>query len=110
VTSTAISNNATPPYIGWLLRFDLLGKPAASPEAQTARVGFVRPGYFGTLHMPLLQGRIWNSAETEHGALLVLVNQRLRPPLFPEWRNPRTFAQIRETLQRSASLFHCARR
>jgi predicted permease len=75
VTSTAISNNATPPYIGWLLRFDLLGKPAASPEAQTARVGFVRPGYFGTLHMPLLQGRIWNSAETEHGALLVLVNQ-----------------------------------
>jgi hypothetical protein len=25
--------------------------------------------------MPLLQGRIWNSAEIEHGALLVLVNQ-----------------------------------
>jgi predicted permease len=75
VTSTAITSNATPPYIGWLLRFDLLGKPAASPEAQTARVGFVGPGYFGTLHMPLLQGRIWNSAEIEHGALLVLVNQ-----------------------------------
>jgi predicted permease len=75
VTSTAITSNATPPYIGWLLRFDLLGKPAVSPEAQTARVGFVGPGYFGTLHMPLLQGRIWNSAEIEHGALLVLVNQ-----------------------------------
>ena len=75
VTSTAITSNATPPYIGWLLRFDLLGKPAISPEAQTARVGFVGPGYFGTLHMPLLQGRIWNSAEIEHGALLVLVNQ-----------------------------------
>lgn len=75
VTSTAISSNATPPYIGWLLRFDLLGKPAASPEAQTSRVAFVGPGYFSTLHMPLLQGRIWNSAEIEHGALLVLVNQ-----------------------------------
>jgi predicted permease len=75
VTSTAISGNATPPYIGWVLRFALLGKPVASPEAQTARVGFVGPGYFGTLHMSLLQGRIWNLAEVEHGALLVLVNQ-----------------------------------
>ncbi|HEY1966120.1 MAG TPA: FtsX-like permease family protein, partial [Acidobacteriaceae bacterium] len=75
VTSTAISGNAIPPYLGWVLRFDLLGKPAASPEAQTARVGFVGPGYFNTLHMPLLQGRVWSSAEIERGALLVLVNQ-----------------------------------
>jgi predicted permease len=75
VTSTAISGNAMPPYSGWEQRFDLLGEPAASPEAQTARVGFVGPGYFGTLHMPLLQGRIWNPAEVSRGALLVLVNQ-----------------------------------
>ena len=75
VTSTAISGNAMPPYIGWRLSFDLLGQPAAAPEAQTARIGFVDSSYFGTLHVPLLRGRIWSSAEIEHGALLVLVNQ-----------------------------------
>ena len=73
--STAISGNATPPYGGWEQRFDLLGKPAASPEAQTARIGFVDSSYFGTLHMPLLQGRIWSPGEVSRGALLVLVNQ-----------------------------------
>jgi predicted permease len=75
VTSAAISGNAIPPYLGWILRFDLLGQPAASPETQTARIAFVDSGYFGTLHVPLLQGRIWSSAEIERGALLVLVNQ-----------------------------------
>jgi predicted permease len=75
VTSTAISGDATPPYINWKLTFDLLGQPAAAPEAQTARTGLVDSSYFGTLHMPLLRGRIWSSAEIERGALLVLVNQ-----------------------------------
>ena len=75
VTSTAISGDATPPYINWKLTFDLLGQAAAAPEAQTARTGLVDSSYFGTLHMPLLRGRIWSSAEIERGALLVLVNQ-----------------------------------
>jgi predicted permease len=75
VTSAAIAGNGMLPYGGWEQRFDLLGKPAASPEAQTARVAFVDPGYFGTLHMPLLEGRIWNGAEVSRGPLLVLVNQ-----------------------------------
>ena len=83
VTSTGISNNATPPQNGWEQRFELLGKPAASPEAQTARINFVDTGYFGTLHMPLVQGRLWNPAEVAHGALLVLVNQTLARQYYP---------------------------
>ena len=75
VTSTAISGDATPPYINWKLSFDLLGQPAAAPEAQSAMIAFVDSSYFGTLHMPLLRGRIWSPAEIERGALLVLVNQ-----------------------------------
>jgi len=75
VTSATISGNAIPPYGGWEQPFALLGKPAASPETQTARTAFVGPGYFNTLHVPLLQGRIWSPAEVSRGALLVLVNQ-----------------------------------
>jgi predicted permease len=75
IISAGISTNATPPYDGWEQRFELLGKPVQSPEAQTAKIGFVDPDYFSTLHMPLLEGRIWNPAEVANGALLVLVNQ-----------------------------------
>jgi predicted permease len=75
VTSAAISTNATPPYSGWEQPVELLGKPAASPDAQTARVGFVGADYFRTLRMPLVEGRIWEAAEISRGALLVVVNQ-----------------------------------
>jgi putative ABC transport system permease protein len=83
VTSTAVAGNGMLPYGGFELRFDLLGKPAASPEAQTARVEFVGSGYFNTLHIPLLEGRIWNSAEVSHGALLVLINQSFARRYYP---------------------------
>ncbi|HEV3150718.1 MAG TPA: ABC transporter permease [Acidobacteriaceae bacterium] len=83
VASAAIDTNATPPYSGWQQSFELLGTPAASPEAQTARVGFVGPGFFRTLHMPLVEGRIWDAAEVSRGALLVLVNQSFVRRYFP---------------------------
>ena len=84
VLSTGISSNATPPYSGWERSFEFLGQPAQSPEAQTARIEFIDSGYFGTLHIPLLEGRIWNSAEVAHGALLVLVNQEFARRYYPD--------------------------
>jgi hypothetical protein len=53
---SSIATNATPPHSG-SERFQLRDKPSSSPEAQTARVHFVDPGYFGTLQVHLLQGR-----------------------------------------------------
>jgi predicted permease len=75
IVSASIAANATPPDSGWNLLFELLGKPAPSPEAQLARINFIDPDYFRTLRTPLLQGRIWSPAEVAHGSLLVLVNQ-----------------------------------
>ena len=75
VTSAAISSNGSPPYNGWEQSVGLLGKPAASPDAQTARVAFVGADYFRTLRMPLVEGRIWDAAEISRGALLVVVNR-----------------------------------
>jgi putative ABC transport system permease protein len=75
VVSAAISINAVPPDSGWEQRVELFGKPSASPEAQTAQLALIDPGYFTTLHIPLLHGRIWTPAEVAHGAPLVLVNQ-----------------------------------
>ena len=84
VTSVAISSNGAPPYNGWEQPVELLGKPAASPDAQTARVAFVDADYFRTLQMPLVEGRIWDAAEISRGALLVVVNQTFVRRYFPD--------------------------
>ncbi|HEX3435848.1 MAG TPA: ABC transporter permease [Pseudacidobacterium sp.] len=84
VVSTGISANATPPSSGDEERFDLLGKaPNPSIEGQTARMNYIDPGYFSTLHIPLLQGRIWNQAEIGHSALLALVNESFVKRFYP---------------------------
>jgi hypothetical protein len=63
------------PYSGWEQRFELLGNPSSSPEAQTARIHLVGPDYFSTLEVPLLQGRTWTATEVARGASLVIVNR-----------------------------------
>src|SRR5258708_3923001 len=81
VVSAALSTNATPPSNGWERRFEISGKPAA--EQQRARINFVSPQYFSVLHIPLLQGRIWDESETMHGSKLALINQTLARQYFP---------------------------
>ena len=75
VTDASIASNATPPNSGWELLFEILGKPATSPDAQSAKVNMVDSGYFRTLRIPLLEGHVWSSAEVANGAPSVLVNQ-----------------------------------
>ncbi len=81
VVATGISTNATPPNNGWDQPFELLGKP--SPEEQKARLNFVDPGYFTTLHMPLRQGRVWDQTELVHAEPLVLVNESFAKRYYP---------------------------
>jgi predicted permease len=81
VISAGISSNATPPHSGWSLPFDVLGKTAA--EQQQARANFVSPEYFTILHIPLVEGRLWNQSEVMHGATLALVNQAFVRRYFP---------------------------
>ena len=81
VTMAAISTNATPPHNGDNLRFEIMGKPAS--EEQMGLVNLVGPGYFGVLRIPLLEGRLWDTAENDHGALVAVVNRTLARRYFP---------------------------
>src|SRR5581483_11192898 len=81
VTMTGISSNATPPYNGFQTRFELLGRSVS--EQQMARVNLIRPEYFGVLHIPLQQGRLWDQAETMHGAHLAVINATMARQYWP---------------------------
>lgn len=82
VVSASIETSATPPSSGWDQRFELLGKPAPS-EAQTARISLVDPDYFRTLQTPLIEGRLWTTAEVARAASFVLVNQTFAKEYYP---------------------------
>jgi predicted permease len=81
VVAAGISTNATPPDNGWEQPFEISGKPAA--EQQRGRINFISAEYFTVLHIPLLQGRMWDESETMRGAKLALINQTLARQYFP---------------------------
>jgi len=81
VISAGISTNATPPNNGWNQPFEILGKTAS--EQQEARANFVSPEYFTILHIPLIEGRLWDHSEISRGATLAVVNQAFVRRYFP---------------------------
>ena len=81
VMSAGISTNATPPSNGWNTHFEILGQPV--PEERELLTNFVSPEYFTVLHIPLLQGRMFDHTETMRGARLALVNQTMAHQYWP---------------------------
>jgi predicted permease len=81
VVSTGISTNATPPDNGWKTKFELLGRPAAIK--QEARLNLISPEYFPLLRIPLVQGRLFDQAETVRGAHVAVINQTMAKQYWP---------------------------
>jgi predicted permease len=91
VAAAAISTDATPPRNGWIMGFEVLGKPVAlgagalfdSSGAEIGSVNLISPEYFAALRIPLLQGRIWSDAENSKGAHVAVINRTLAQRYFP---------------------------
>jgi len=81
VVSAGISTNATPPENGWEQRFEISGKPSA--EQQRAALNFISPEYFSVLHIPLLQGRIFDQTETGRGDRVAVISKNMAQRYFP---------------------------
>jgi predicted permease len=81
VTAAAISTDATPPRNGWIMGFEILGKPVANPPMGS--INLTSPDYFSVLRIPLLQGRIWSDAENSRGAYVAVINRTLAQRYFP---------------------------
>ena len=81
VVAAGISTNATPPASGWQQPIEILG--STTGEKPEAHVEFVDDGYFGVLHIPLAQGRLWDHTEMTRGAPLAVINQTMARLLWP---------------------------
>ncbi len=81
VVAAGISSNATPPANGWNQSFELFGR--SSVQHQQALLNFVSSEYFPVLHIPVLQGRLWDDAEIQRGSGLAVVNQTFARQNFP---------------------------
>lgn len=98
VVDAGISSNATPPANGWTQSFELRGRPVSNKEQ--IRLNLISPEYFQVLHIPLLQGRLWNHAENTRGARFAVVNETMAHRYWPtggalgqEFRMPEVKAQ-----------------
>jgi predicted permease len=84
VSGVAIAGSAIPPsnakYGG--ISFETIGKPKG--QEQIIGFGLVSPSYFGLLHIPLLQGRVWNVSEMGAGARLAVINASMAHRYWPE--------------------------
>ena len=107
VISTGISTNATPPNNGWDQPFELMGRP--SGEGQQARINFVDPGYFRTLHMPLTarpdMGPDRDDAQRTPGA----GKRELCETVFSRWGHSRTFVEDPDAQSRATLYTRCPR-
>jgi predicted permease len=82
VTVAGISMNATPPQSRTGdERFEIQGRPAL--EQQTTGIDYVSPGYFSSLRIPLLRGRMWTESEDSAAAHVAVINQAMARLYFP---------------------------
>jgi putative ABC transport system permease protein len=81
VVEAGIGTNATPPSNGQNMRIEIFGK--ASAENPEVRVNFIDSSYFSVLHIPLLEGRLWDHPEIMRGAPLAVINETMAKQLFP---------------------------
>ncbi len=69
-------------------RFPVEGQPPIAPEKQKPiPLGVVTPGYFATMKIPLLQGRVFNPGDTAEGAQVALINATMARKFWPN-ENP----------------------
>jgi predicted permease len=82
VEMAGISSNATPPSNGSDMTPEIMGSTVA--EKPQVRLNFISPEYFPVLRIPLLQGRVWDHADTMRGAPVAVINQTMARLLWPK--------------------------
>ena len=81
VVQAGISTNATPPSNGRNTKIEIMGR--GDVEKPEVLVNLISSEYFPVLHIPLLQGRLWDHPEIMRGANLAVINQTMARQYWP---------------------------
>jgi predicted permease len=81
VVSAAITTQVLPPVSQYISNFTIIGQ--SNSAEQTTTLEQVSGEYFSTLHIPLLQGRIWSGAEDIHAGHVAVINQSMARRYWP---------------------------
>lgn len=74
---------------GWRIPFVIKGKPAPKPDEEIlAQYVTITPGYFETLSVPLLRGRMLDSRDDDQSVPVVVINQALAERLWKPGEDP----------------------
>ena len=73
VSSASVSTTYFPPFGGFNAKVEVRSQPTLSNA--DAMLGLVSPEEFATLHIPLIEGRLFDDGEVRRGAHLAVVNQ-----------------------------------
>ena len=73
VSSASVSTTYFPPFGGFNAKVEVRSQPSLSNS--DAMLGLVSPEEFATLHIPLIEGRLFDDGEVKRGAHLAIVNQ-----------------------------------
>src|SRR5690606_23150200 len=70
---------------GYVLSFEIQGRPAASPgEELSANHRVVSPDYFAAMGIPLLRGRVLTPRDAETSPMVAVVDQAFVQRHFPD--------------------------
>jgi predicted permease len=81
VEAATIASDGQPPSNGADVRIDVLGRSDLGPPE--IRMDFIGAEYFSILHIPVLQGRMWDHVETMHADPVAVVNQSMARQYWP---------------------------
>ena len=76
------ASNFLPLAPGWRIPFLIRGVPPAGGDEQTAQYHSVSEGYFESLGVPLLRGRLFDAHDTAQSRGVVVINQALAERYF----------------------------
>src|SRR5580658_2798277 len=69
------------------ISFSIQGRPIAKGDEPNESIGVVMPGYFETMHIPLLSGRMFGEQDSAKGTPVMMINQAFARKYFPR-ENP----------------------
>jgi predicted permease len=63
--------------------FAIEGRPVAKGDEPDESLGLAMPGFFATMHIPLLSGRVFGEQDGLKGAPTIIINQAFASKYFP---------------------------